>query len=75
MLGRLHFMGTRIVDHPSDATQLQYAFLQLACVEYTDEEREFQAQIHGVKLKKQSNDVRQAGLEALKHPDEIKKDG
>lgn len=73
MLGRLHFMGTKIVNQLSEATQVQHAFLQMACVEYVNEEREFQANIHGVKLQKHSSDVRDAGKKALKDPRKLKR--
>lgn len=65
-------MGTPIVTSLSEATEKQRIFLELACMEYVIEEREFQIRLHGGKPQRNDNSVREAGLKALKHPGDIK---
>ncbi len=49
MIGRLHFMGTPIAPTQRELTLKQRAFIELACVEYVKEEREFLASLMGVR--------------------------
>ncbi|MBT9143186.1 MAG: hypothetical protein DDT29_01585 [Dehalococcoidia bacterium] len=49
-MARLHFMGTPIAPTQKEMTLKQRAFIELACVEYVKEERDFLASLMGVKL-------------------------
>jgi hypothetical protein len=65
-------MNTPIVTSLSEATEKQRVFLELACIEYVIEEREFQIRLHGGKPQRHDNSVREAGLKVLKNPEGIK---
>ncbi len=77
MLARLHFMGTPISPNATnqrDLTEYQRAFLNLALVEYVDEERDFQIQLHGGKsTRRPRGGVRDRAKSKLKDPRKIKR--
>ncbi len=50
MIGRLHFMGTPLAPTQRELTLKQQAFVEFACIEYTNEERNFLASLMGVKI-------------------------
>ena len=73
MMGRLHFMGTPIFPAKSqgELTVKQQVFLDFATVEYVNDERDFQVQLHGGKSNRHSaanSNVQEAGQRKLVKP-------
>lgn len=73
MIGGLHFNGTPLQFRYKDLTEKQRAFLELAYVEYKNEERRFLIELMGGKVSEtpHSRDIREEGLRRLKDPREL----
>lgn len=61
-------MGTPIVQTQGECTAKQLAFLNMASVEYTNDERDFWIKLFGGKPTRHDSSIRDHGLRNLKDP-------
>jgi hypothetical protein len=68
------FNGSPLGNY-SDLTEKQRTFLEIAYVEYTNDNRKFLARLMGGEVADDpsGSSVRREGLRRLKHPDEVTK--